>query len=392
PPAPPAPLTREPPATGAWESPAETDPFAVPADDKVAALLAADAGMRGDARVAVTRAHFLAFREETLFASTEGALCEQRATACGGGIAAIAVGGGEPQVRSYPASFRGDVAEAGYEHFRGLDLAAHAPRVAEEAVALLAAPPCPAQRTTLILDGQQVALQLHESVGHAVELDRILGTEASYAGTSFVGPEDRGRLRYGSEAMNVSADATTPGGLGTFAWDDEGVAARRTEIVRDGVLRGFLSSRESAARVGLEGSGGCMRAAGFARQPLVRMTNVHLEPGDGGSLDDLVAATDRGVLMETNRSWSIDARRWQFQFATEIAWEIAGGERRRLLRNPSYAGLTPELWGGLEAVGSPSDWRLWGVVNCGKGEPGQMMRVSHGTAPARFGGVQVGVA
>jgi TldD protein len=190
----------------------------------------------------------------------------------------------------------------------------------------------------------------------------------------------------------VSADATVPGGLGTFGWDDEGVAARSVDIVRDGVLRGFLSSRESAAEAGLGRSAGCMRASGFDRQPVVRMTNVNLAPGEAGSLEDLVAATDRGVLMETNRSWSIDSRRLHFQFATELAWEIVDGERRRLLRNPSYAGVTPEFWAGLDAICSEPEWRLWGVVNCGKGEPGQTMRVSHGTAPARFRDVQIGIA
>jgi len=388
----PTPLTAEPPARGRYEGPCERDPFEVPTEEKLETLLAGDAAMRGEAAVAVTSAHFQAWSEERLFASTEGALCEQRTVDCGGGIAAVAVSDGETQVRSYPASFRGDVARAGYEHFAALDLVRHAPRVAAEAIALLTAPACPAERTTLILDGQQLALQVHESIGHAIELDRVLGLEASYAGTSFLSPEDAGMRRYGSPLMQVSADATAPGGLGTFGWDDEGVAARRVEIVRDGILRGFLSSRESAAEVGLERSGGCMRSSGFDRQPVVRMTNVNLEPGDAGSLDDLVAATERGVLMETNRSWSIDSRRLHFQFATEVAWEIVDGERRRMLRNPSYAGVTPEFWAGLDAVCSAPEWRLWGVVNCGKGEPGQLMRVSHGTAPARFRDVAVGVA
>jgi TldD protein len=340
----------------------------------------------------VTGAHFMAFCDEETFASTEGALCEQLKVDCGGGIQATAVGEGETQVRSYPASFRGDVMRRGYEHFAGLDLVAAAPRVAEEAVALLSAPPCPSGPATIILSGQQLALQLHESVGHAVELDRVLGTEASYAGTSFVSLSDVGSLHYGSELMNVTADATSPGGLGTYAWDDEGVEGRSEPIVRHGVLFGFLSSRESAAEVGLERSGGCMRAEGFARQPIVRMTNVNLEPGEAGTLEDLIASTDRGLLLDTNRSWSIDNRRLNFQFATEAAWEIRDGERRRMLRNPSYAGVTPEFWGKLEAVCSRSDWRLWGLLNCGKGEPGQVMRVSHGTAPARFRDVQVGVA
>ena len=385
-------LTHEPPARGRYDSPCERDPFEVSVEEKLEALLAADEAMRAEAAVAITSAHFQAWSEERLLASTEGALCEQRTVDCGGGIAAVAVGDGETQIRSYPSSFRGDFARAGYEHFAGLDLVRHAPRVAQEAVALLTAPACPAERTTLILDGQQLSLQVHESVGHAIELDRVLGLEASYAGTSFLSADDAGMRRYGSEHMHVSADATVPGGLGTFGWDDEGVAAHRVEIVREGILGGFLSSRESAAEIGLERSGGCMRASGFDRQPVVRMTNVNLEPGDAGSLDDLVGATDRGILMETNRSWSIDSRRLNFQFATELAWEVVGGERRRMLRNPSYGGVTPEFWAGLDAVCSRPEWRLWGVVNCGKGEPGQVMRVSHGTAPARFRDVAVGVA
>jgi TldD protein len=192
--------------------------------------------------------------------------------------------------------------------------------------------------------------------------------------------------------MSVTADATSPGGLGSYRWDDEGVEAHAVPIVRDGILTGFLSSRETAAHLGLERSGGCMRADGFARQPIVRMTNVNLEPGDAGSLADLIAATDHGLYVENNRSWSIDDRRWQFQFACEVGREIRNGELGRLLRNPSYAGITPRFWGSMDAVCSSADWRLYGLMNCGKGEPGQGMHVSHGAAPARFRDVQVGVA
>ncbi|MBD0330817.1 MAG: TldD/PmbA family protein [Thermoleophilia bacterium] len=390
--APDARLVPEPPARGSFESPTGIDPFAVPVADKLDVLAAADDAMRGDPRLKVTSAHFLAFRDERLFASTEGALCEQRTSQCGGGIVAVASDDLESQIRSYPASFRGDVAQSGYEHFAGLDLAGNAPRVAEEAVRLLDAPSCPAERTTLILDGEQLALQLHESVGHAVELDRVLGSETSYAGGSFLSPADLDSLRYGSPLMNVTADATLDGGLGTFAWDDEGVPGRCVPIVREGMLRGFLSSRESAGTIGLDRSHGCMRADGFARQPLVRMTNVNLEPGDAGSLDELIAATERGVYMETNRSWSIDSRRLHFQFATELAYEIVDGRRGRLLKNPTYAGVTPRFWASLDAVCSAGEWRLWPILNCGKGEPGQTARVSHGTAPARFRDVQVGIA
>ena len=385
-------LAPEPPARGYWENPVERDPFTVPLEDKLAVLSAVDAGLRTVPGVSLTLAHFEAVRMDTMFASTEGATCEQRITECGGGIAAVAVDGSESQVRSYPASHGGSVAQAGYEHFLGLDLPGAAPRIADEAVALLRAPACPPGRNTLILAGEQLGLQLHESVGHAVELDRVLGRELSYAGTSFVPADGIGRLRIGSKHVNVTADAGSPGGLGSYRWDDEGVEARPLAIVREGVLAGFLSSRETAAEIGLERSGGCMRAEGFARQPIVRMTNVNLEPGDAGTLDDLLADTEEGLLIETNRSWSIDDRRLHFQFEGEAAWEITGGERGRLLRNPSFAGRTQEFWASCDAVCSASEWELISLLDCGKGEPGQVMRVSHGSAPARFRAVEVGVA
>jgi TldD protein len=213
--------------------------------------------------------------------------------------------------------------------------------------------------------------------------------EAAYAGTSFVRPEDLGRLRYGSPAMSVTADATTPGGLGTFAYDDEGVGAQRTPLVAEGVLAGFLTSRETAAGVGA-GSGGAMRADGWGSMPLIRMTNVHLEPGQG-TLDELVADTPDGLLLSVNRSWSIDDRRVNFQFGVEAAWEIRGGRLGRLYRNATYDGRTTEFWGSLDAVCGPEAWVVWGVPNCGKGQPLQNARVGHGAAPARFRNVHVGV-
>jgi TldD protein len=390
--APAAPLAEAPPARGHWAGPAQEDPFAVALEDKLDLLLAAEGELRGDPRIAVTSAELSARRLRWAFASTDGAACTQERTECGGGLQAVAVDGPELQLRSYPSAHGGSVVLAGWEHVRALDLVAHAPRVREEALALLAAPPCPSGARTVILGSEQLALQLHESVGHALELDRMLLGEASYAGTSWVRPEDLGALRYGSEHLTVVADATLPGALGSFAWDDEGVRASATTLVERGVLRAALSNRESAAAIGLEASAGCARADGFSRQPIVRMTNVSLLPGEGGTLEELIAATDDGLYLETNRSWSIDDRRLHFQFATEVGYEIRGGELRGLVRNPSYAGITPRFWGRLDAVASPQAWQLHGVLNCGKGEPGQMMRVSHGTAPARFRDVQVGVA
>jgi TldD protein len=388
----PTPLAPEPPARGEHRGGEGTDPFQVPLERKLERLLAADAALGDDKRLTLRQTYYGAYTTETVFASTDGALYDQRTVECGGGLSATASEGDEVQVRSFPGSHRGDTAQAGYEHFDALPLVAEAPRVAEEAIALLTAADCPSATTTLILDGEQLALQVHESVGHAVELDRVLGGEASYAGISWVRAEDLGSLQYGSPLMNVTADATNPGGLGSYRWDDEGVEGRAVPIVQDGVLRGFLSGRESAASIGLDRSTGCMRADGFARQPIVRMTNVNLEPGDAGSLEDLIAATESGIYMETNKSWSIDQRRLHFQFATEIAWQIENGRRTRMLRNPTYAGVTPEFWAGLDAVCSAPAWRLWGVLNCGKGEPGQSMHVSHGAAPARFRNVQVGIA
>jgi TldD protein len=385
-------LAEEPPAVGSYESPAERDPFEVPLEDKLAVLWAADAGLRTEPEVALTLARFQAVRVHKLFASTEGALCEQVLTECGGGLAAVGVKGDESQIRSYPTSHGGHMEQAGYERFLALDLAGEAPRVSAEAVALLRAPECASRSTTLILACEQLGVQLHESVGHAVELDRVLGWEASYAGTSFVPADAIGSLRFGSEQVNVTADATHPRGLGSYRWDDEGVEGHTVPIVREGVLAGFLSSRETAAEIGLDRSGGCMRAEGFARQPIVRMTNVSLEPGDAGTLADLIADTESGLLIDTNRSWSIDDRRLSFQFEGEAGWEIENGELGRLVRNPSYAGVTPGFWASCDAVCSASEWELHALLDCGKGEPGQMMHVSHGAAPARFRDVEVGVA
>src|SRR5512132_387591 len=239
------------PALGHWSSPYEVDPFAVSLEDKLELLFAVEAALRtGDERLVRTVAGCRAWRERKALASTEGAACTQETVATGAGIAAYAADGDDLQVRSYPTAHGGGLsAAAGWEHVLGLDLAGNAPRVAEEAVALLSAPQCPAGTSTIVLHGEQVALQVHESIGHALELDRMLGGEASYAGTSWVAPDDLGSLRYGSDRLDVTADATLAGGLGSFGWDDEGVAGARTDLVEGGVLRAALSNRESAATI-----------------------------------------------------------------------------------------------------------------------------------------------
>jgi TldD protein len=376
------------PAVASWSTPVARDPFAVPLPERVELLLAACDAQRSVAGLTHAKATVDLWRRRTVLWSSEGTRLDQTVTQTGAGIEAVAAGDGDLQQRSWPNSFRGQFQAGGWEVVEAAELVANAPRVAAEAVQLLAAPQLPERVTSVILDGQQLSLQVHESVGHPLELDRILGMEAAYAGTSFVTPEDLGRLRFGSPAMSATADATTPGGLGTFGFDDEGVGAQRRPLVTEGVVAGFLTSRETT--IGGAGSGGAMRADGWGAMPLIRMTNVHLEPGQG-SLEELVADTPDGLLLSINRSWSIDDRRVNFQFGVEAAWEIKGGRLGRLYRNATYDGRTTEFWGSLDAVCGPGDWVVWGIPNCGKGQPFQNARVGHGAAPARFHAVHVGV-
>jgi TldD protein len=370
------------PQRGSFTTQVEIDPFSVSLGDKIDFCLEAESALALP-EVKVAEAFARAHVERKVLVSSEGTDVVQEIVECGAGIDATAVGDGITQIRSYPSAHGGLSAQAGWEYVLGLGLAAQAPRVAEQAVALLRAPECPVRVTDVVIDAEQVDLQLHESVGHPTELDRVLGFEAAYAGTSFLKPSDLGSLRYGSMHMNVTADPTTPGGLGTFGFDDEGVPAEPRPIVREGVLVGWLGSRE----VGFPGS---MRAEGWSRMPLVRMTNLHLEPGEG-SLEELIAGVDDGLYLETNKSWSIDDKRINFQFGTQVAWQIAGGKLGRMFRDPTYTGITPQFWGSMDAVAGREEWRLHGLTNCGKGQPGQTAHVSHGTAPARFRGVQVGV-
>jgi TldD protein len=367
------------------------DPFAVSLDDKIALLLRVNETMMGVKNIVSAESNVYYQREKKTFGSSEGSFIEQDLVETGCGIEATAVdeAAGEVQQRSYPNSVGRHQGTEGWEFVERYDLPGNALRVAEEASALLTAKPCPPGVATIILDGSQLGLQIHESCGHAVELDRVLGTEAAYAGTSFLTTDKLGNFRYGSEAVNLTADATTPGGLGTFGYDDEGVPAQRTPLVSKGLFVGYLTSRETATALG-QRSNGTMRADGFNRIPLIRMTNVSLEPGEW-SLDNLIADTEDGIYMETNRSWSIDQRRLNFQFGTELAREIKNGKLGDLIRNATYAGITPQFWGSCDAVCNRDHWVVWGTPNCGKGQPEQVAHTGHGASPARFRNVQVGL-
>src|SRR6202030_1226805 len=238
----------------------------------------------------------------------------------------------------------GDGFQAGWERVGALDLRGHVDVVKDEALALLSAPTCPAGPRTLLLESSQVALQIHESCGHPTELDRALGSEISLSGGSFMQPRMLGKLRYGSPLVTIVADATSEGGNGTFGWDDEGVPAGKRPLVERGLFVDYLSSRETAAALG-RASTGTMRSESWNRPPIIRMVNVSLEPGAGGTLEDLIADTDDGILISTDKSWSIDDLRLDFQFSCEIAWEIKKGRRARMVRDPFYRGITPRFWG-----------------------------------------------
>jgi TldD protein len=383
-------LDERPPAHGRFETPVNEDPFALPIDRKIADLLAADERMNSVKGVGFTEARYNAQREWKDFAASDGSETEQVITHTGAAIEANSISGNEMQRRAYPDAGGGYNA-AGYEYVRSLDLLGRAEEVASESVELLSAPQCPPGRTTLVIHPSQLYLQVHESCGHPIELDRVFGTEASYAGTSFLTTDKlRDGFQYGSELVNIVADATAAGGMGTFGWDDEGVAAQAVPIVTEGRFVGYLTSRETAPRIG-RSSGGAMRADGWNRIPLIRMTNVNLLPQPGMTFADIVADTDDGLLLMYNRSWSIDDRRLNFQFATEMAREIKGGKVGRLLKNPTYTGITYEFWRSCDAIADASDWVMLGTPNCGKGEPGQIAHVGHGVSGARFRNVQVGV-
>jgi len=376
-----------------WVSPCRKDPFEIPLETQLALLLAADAEMHRVKGVTLTETDMQFRKIDSWFASSIGSRIHQRKFISGCGMAATSFQGQEIQKRSYPNSFGGQHSLQGYELIESLDLLKNAPMIAEEAAALHSAAQCPEKTGTLILGGSQLGLQIHESVGHPIELDRVLGEEANFAGASFLTLDQLNQLRYGSDIVNVVADARLEHGpgLGSFAYDDEGVPAQCTDIIKDGQFRGYLSNRETAHLIGLQRSSGTMRTESWNRLPIIRMTNISLLPGSW-SVDHLIADTDDGILMDTNRSWSIDDRRYQFQFSTEIGWEIKGGKKTRMLKNPSYSGITTEFWNSCDAICSREHWTLWGTPNCGKGQPMQTMGTGHGAAPARFRNIRIGSA
>ena len=388
-------LAPEKPHVDDWASAYIIDPFSISVEENLDLLMKVDAELLKVQGITLAETNMNFRRYEQWYYSNEGADIHQVKVTTGAGYACLSFAGTEIQKRSYPNSFGGQYQDKGYELVHELKLVDNAQRIAEECVALHKADQCPEGKFTIILDSSQLGLQIHESVGHPIELDRVLGMEANFAGTSFLTLEKLGKLRYGSDLVNVVADATEKHGpgLGTFKYDDEGVEAQCTPIITNGLFTGYLSSRETAALVGLNRSGGTVRAEGWNRLPMIRMTNISILPGEKPlTLEQLIADTEHGIFFQTNRSWSIDDKRYNFQFGTEMGREIKGGKLDRMLKNPSYSGITTEFWNSMDAICSRDQWTLWGTPNCGKGQPQQVMGTGHGASPARFRNVTVGTA
>ncbi|MDQ7780428.1 MAG: TldD/PmbA family protein, partial [Planctomycetota bacterium] len=360
-----------------WQTPYVVDPFTVSLEKKVGLLLDIDKVLRKSDKIAVAQGTMSFIAEDQWLATSEGTFIHQNLMRSGAGYSATAVAPGESHTRSYPSNFGGQCACLGYEIIPALGLLENAERVREEAVALLTAPMCPSGKLDLVLEGSQLGLQIHESCGHPTELDRVFGTEESYAGRSFLTPEKYKKLKYGSDIVNLVADSTVPTGLGTIGYDDDGVRAQRWHIVKNGMFVGYQTNREFAARLGEPHSMGNCRADGWSNLPMIRITNLSLMPGDA-EFDDLIGGIDNGVYMATNKTWSIDQLRYNFQFSCEIGWEIKNGKLGRMVKHPTYQGITPEFWNSCDAICKEKYWTLWGVPNCGKGQPGQRAEMSHG--------------
>jgi len=354
-------------------------------EQKLSVLFDACAALDIDDRI-VERAAWVGYRHtEQLLVTSDGGQVEQGFDHVHCGLAATAYANGQTQIRRGGGA---DFAQqGGLERLAAGALVDDAERVASEAIALVEAPECPSGRGDLVLLPSQMTLQIHESIGHPLELDRILGDERNYAGLSFVTPTMFGTYRYGSSLLNVTFDPTLTGELSSYAADDDGTPAKRVHLIRDGILERPLGGVLSQRRAGLTGTA-TARACGWDRPPIDRMANLNLEPNEEG-LEELIGRVERGVLMDTNRSWSIDDSRNKFQFGCELGRLIEDGELRGVVRNPGYRGISARFWRNLDGVGGRDTVEVRGVRNCGKGEPNQSIYVGHASPPCLFRDVEI---
>ncbi|MCY0993624.1 TldD/PmbA family protein [Nannocystis sp. ILAH1] len=368
---------------GGWVSPFQVDPFSIAPAEKAELLLAAARAALAVPGVAHVDANVACVREEKLVMTSEGSRVHQIFFRVIPGLTATAI----DRRRGRFAGRDHEVAPmlAGWEHVTAADLVGSAPKIAEEALQKLHAAPAVPGKKHAILAPSNLWLTIHESIGHSTELDRALGYEANYAGTSFLGPDRAGKVKIGSEIVNLAADRTQPGGLATTAWDDEAVASQRWDLVKKGTFVGWQTTRDLAAAAGEQASRGCSYADSYASVPFQRMPNVSLQPGtEGYTTEDLISATDDGVLITGRGSWSIDQQRYNFQFSGQFFWEIKNGRLTRPLRDVAYQANTVEFWSSCDMLGGTDTYRLGGSMSDGKGEPSQSNAVSHGCPPARF--------
>ena len=372
------------PQRGEYRTTLVRDPFAVPVAERIALLRAADANLKGPHAVS-RRGSVAAYRTRKHLVTSDGTDVRQEIVESGAGVSVTAVKAGAKPAQRYDGRL---TRQAGWEFIEHLDLAKRAARYRDDVEAMLDAPLAAERPTTLIFTPEFLALLVHESCGHPTEADRVLEYEVAFAGTTFMWPKDRGALRYGSEHVSMTADATVPGGMGTFGWDDDGVPAMRTKLIERGTFVGYLTSRETAAALGVPVTIGSARAEGWQHFPIVRMVNVSLDPGTQ-SYDALINGVDDGLLMESPASYSLDDKRQNFHFSTQSARVIRKGVLEGYARGVSFQSLTPAFWGRCDGVAD--DWELHGFLSCAKGEPLQLMRVGHGAAHARFREVPIEV-
>jgi TldD protein len=361
------------------------DPFAVPLAERIDHLRAIDAASVGP-DIKTRRSSIGAYRTRKHLVTSEGTEVSQEIVEAGAGLSVLAVRAGRKPASRYDSRL---VRQGGWEYVEHLDLVARARRYRDDAEATLEAPVADERPTTLVFAPEFLALLVHESCGHPTEADRLLEHEVAFAGTTFMWPEDRGKLRYGSPQVSMTADATVPGGMGTFGWDDDGVPAMRTKLVDKGMFVGYLTSRETAGALGVPVAIGSARAEGWQHFPIVRMVNVSLDAGTT-PYADLLRGVEHGLLMEAPASYSLDDKRQNFHFSTQSARVIRDGQLEGYVRGVAFQSLTPDFWGRCDLVAD--DWELHGFLSCAKGEPLQLMRVGHGAAHARFRDVPIEVS
>ncbi len=370
---------------GAYESPVRVPWNRTSLADKVDQLRQENERLKTDERIVDWWARLARVEEDSLYVDSEGAEIRQRFEIVMPSMGVVAFDGKEPVRRTLYG--HGAVRQGGLEVLDDVGFYTAAPRLVEEALVLLAAPDCPSGALDVVLAPDQMILQIHESIGHPLELDRILGDERNYAGTSFVTLDMFGTYRYGSDLLNIVWDPTRPEQLASFAFDDEGTPASKEHVIREGILLRPLGGRTSQARAGIAGVA-TTRASGWNRPPIDRMANLNLEPGTS-TFDELVRGVERGVYMETNTSWSIDDSRNKFQFGCERGRLIEDGELKGVVKKPNYRGISATFWRSLTGVGDESTFQVLGTPNCGKGEPNQLVRVGHASPACRFSGVEV---